>query len=389
MSSTSPCVPRAPRILIAPDSFKGSLNAIEAAACMARGVARALAGCSITQLPMADGGEGSAEVVASALAGEGASLEVTDANGEPRVVSYAICRNSAIGRFAILDAAAVVGLPQARVAPPLRTTRGIGEAIRQLYEGGERTIVLGLGGTSTMEAGSGLLAEVALDFHDAQGRTFAPTFASLEEIVRVERRLDSHWLQEVRLIALTDVVSPLTGAQGASFIFGAQKGFSDLQQADQRLAGFASRCQVLFGCGFNERPGAGAAGGLGYALALLGAELRPGADFIAATLSLQERMADYDWVITGEGCSDRQTLLGKGPAYIAALAREHGVPVALLSGAIKDPHALAPFFDGCFSSMPHPDSLDFAMAHAASLLEEASAQLATLYAAVRRHVPTQ
>lgn len=373
------------RILIAPDSFKGSLDAIEAAACMARGVARALPGCSITQLPIADGGEGSAEVVSSALAGEWASLEVTDANGEPKLIAYAICRNSVIGRFAVFDAAAIVGLPQARLAPQLRTTRGIGEALRQLYQRGERTIVLGLGGTSTLEGGSGLLAEVALNFQDAQGRTLAPTFASLGEIVRVERRRDSQWLDDVRLIALTDVASPLTGSNGASLVFGAQKGFADLPQADRQLARFAEQCESLYGRGFSAQAGAGAAGGLGFALALLGAELQPGADFIAATLALQDSLVDYDWVITGEGCSDRQTLLGKGPAHIAALAREHGVPVSLLSGAIKDSHELAPFFDGCFSILPHPAPLEFAIEHAGDLLEEASTHLATFYSAVRRH----
>lgn len=373
------------RILVAPDSFKGSLDAIEAAACMARGIARMLPGCSITQLPIADGGEGSAEVVSSALDGQWASLEVTDGNGEPRVVAYASCRDSSIGAFAILDVASIVGLPHARIAPQLRTTRGIGEALRLLHERGERTIVLGLGGTATMEAGSGLLSEVALYFYDAQGRSFHPTFDTLDQITRVDRRTDHHWLSELRLIALTDVESPLTGPKGASMVFGAQKGFTNLSSADRCLGRFAERCEAFWGAGYSAAAGAGAAGGLGFALALLGAELQPGATFISDCLALAKRMADFDWVITGEGCSDRQTLLGKGPAHIAALAQTQGVPVSLLSGAIQDPQDLEGLFDGCFSIVPHPSPLAFAIANAAELLEQASAHLASFYGAVHRH----
>jgi glycerate kinase len=371
-------------MLVAPDSFKGSLSAIEAAQCMARGIARALPDCLITQLPMADGGEGSAEVVASALAGEWRVLDATDANGDRCQVPYALCRDSSIGRFVIFDAAAIVGLPQARLAAELRTTRGLGEALRELYERGERTLVVGLGGTSTMDGGAGLLAELALDFRDAQGVSMAPTFANLAEISRLERRSDSHWLEELRLIALTDVDSPLCGPLGSSLVFGEQKGFTDLQQADQVLARFAEQCEAAMGNSFSTRSGAGAAGGLGFALGLIGAELQSGAAFIAATLALDSSLGDYDWVITGEGRSDRQTLLGKGPAHIAALAREQGVPVSLLSGAIEDGAELAPHFDGCFSIMPRPDTLEYALEHASALLEDASAQLAGFYSATCR-----
>lgn len=376
--------PRRPHVLVAPDSFKGSLSAIEAAQCMARGVTRALPGCVITQIPMADGGEGSTEVVASALAGEWASLDAIDANGDCCRVPYALCRDSSIGRFVILDAAAIVGLPQARLAPELRTTRGLGEALRELYERGERTLVIGLGGTSTMDGGAGLLAELAMVFRDAQGTSIAPTFANLAQIAGLERRSDSDWLKGLRLIALTDVDSPLCGPLGSSFVFGEQKGFTDLQQADQALARFAGQCEAVMGNSFSARPGAGAAGGLGFALGLIGAELQSGAAFIAATLALESSLGDYDWVITGEGRSDRQTLLGKGPGHIAALAREQGVPVSLLSGAIENSTELAQSFNGCFSIMHRPDSLVYAIEHAGSLLEEASAQLAGLFAAIHR-----
>lgn len=297
---------------------------------------------------------------------------------------YASCGRNGAESFVAFDAASIVGLPDAKELPQLRTTRGIGEALRQLFERGERIIVLGLGGTSTMDGGAGLLAEVALNFYDKGGQLLRPTFDSLDDIARIERRADSQWLDKLRLVALTDVTNPLNGPNGASLIFGAQKGFTDLSQADHRLANFAERCESLFGLGYSKNAGAGAAGGLGFAMSLLGAELLPGAEFIASMLNLHERMANFDWVITGEGCSDHQTLMGKGPSHIAALAHSSGVPVSLLSGAIKEPQSLSPFFDGCFSILSHPASLEFSIEHASELLEIASFNLASFYEAVRR-----
>lgn len=371
-------------ILIAPDSFKGSMEAAEVARHLSAGVRRALPLACIHTLPIADGGEGTAGVIATALRGVWDQYTVTDGNGAPRAVSVAVCESSAMGRFAVFDVAQIVGLPDAVVAPEQRITRGIGELIRQLHAQGLSTIVIGLGGSSTMDAGAGLLAELAYDFVDGIGKTIHPTFDNLQDVTSIKRRSDANWLASMRLIGLTDVTSPLAGPNGASMIFGRQKGFQNLVGADSKLACFAAGFHHTFSDlspDIASMPGTGAAGGIGFGLAILGAQLHAGAAFICATTGLSTQITQYDWVITGEGRSDRQTLMGKGPATIAALARAHAVPVSLVSGGIEVCDELDEAFDGCFSIVSGPQSLEFSMANTAILLEQAGFRVAKLFAA--------
>ncbi len=166
-------------------------------------------------------------------------------------------------------------------------------------------------------------------------------------------------------------------------MFGGQKGHTDLDRADAVLGAAAALCEAAFGRRTQDRPGAGAAGGLGFALGLLGAELVSGADFLGRVAELDRRLQDCDWVLTGEGRSDAQTLMGKGPGYIAGRARAHGVPVTLLSGAVQGGEALDALFDGCFSIADGPLSLAQAIDRAGPLLEQASHRLARLYAGLR------
>ncbi|MCY0855548.1 glycerate kinase [Cupriavidus sp. D39] len=321
------------RVLLAPDSFKGSLDAPAAARHMAEGIRNALPDARVTQVPIADGGEGTAAVVAAACGGCWHAVDVTDANGQLVRMPFAACESAALGAFAIFDVAAVAGLPDAMAAPGARTTRGVGQAIRGIAAQGFATIVVGLGGSSTNDAGAGLLAELALDFLDAAGGRIDPVLDNLASIRSLRPRADAGRWQAPRLVALTDVTSPLCGRLGASMIFGAQKGVTDLAQADEVLGEFAARCELALGRHAAQAQGAGAAGGLGFALRLLGAQLLPGGSFILDAAGLAT-VAGYDWILTGEGRSDRQTLLGKGPALIAALGRRHGVPVTLLSGRL-------------------------------------------------------
>jgi glycerate kinase len=368
------------KILVAPDSFKGSLQACEVAAHIAAGLRLALPGSDITEAPIADGGEGTADTVALALGGAWHAATVVDANGEAIDARYAVCDSPELGTFAILDVAEIVGLPAAVVPAAARSTRGIGQAIRAIAQAGYKTIVLGLGGSSTNDAGAGLLSELAFHFRDAAGTALDPVFGNLADIKSIERRQDSEWLRGIRLIGLTDVDSPLAGPNGASMIFGGQKGFEDLPAADVVLSNFGKQCEAFLDSSFAETEGAGAAGGLGFALCALGGKLLPGASFILEALRLKQELAHFDWIITGEGRSDRQTLLGKGPALVARLARDAGVPVTLLSGAIEHGPDLEAGFDGCFSVQSAPVTLDYAMRNAGMLLEAASRQLATLFA---------
>lgn len=367
-------------ILVAPDSFKGSLTADVAAGHIARGIVRALPRSRVTQMPIADGGEGSAQAIAAALGGGWSEVSVTDANGKAVQMPYAQCEGPQIGTFAVFDVAAVVGLPDAVLPPQERTTRGVGQAIRALHGRGYRTIVVGLGGSSTMDAGAGMLSEVALSLSTGDERPLFPTYRSLPEIAHVSRREDSAWLDEIRLIALSDVSSPLTGPAGASHVFGRQKGFLKLDEADRVVSAFAALCEASLSQHAAHLPGAGAAGGLGFGLMLMGAQVVPGAQFILEAAGLSRSIDVYDWVIAGEGKSDGQTVLGKGPALLAKLARGNGVPVSLLSGAVETTEELDEAFDGCFSIMSGPESLQYAMENAGPLLENAGFRLARLFA---------
>lgn len=369
------------RVLVAPDSFKGSLGAAAVAASIAAGVKAAIPGCVVVEAPIADGGEGSAAAIAQGLQGSWDEAEVVDANGVRIRIPFAACHSPVLGAFAVFDVAEIVGLPAAVAAPGARTTRGVGQAIRAIHARGFTTIALGLGGSSTNDAGAGLLAELAFTCRDAAGREIDPVFDNLLQVASVERRPDSAWLRELTLIGLSDVTSPLTGADGASWVFGQQKGFTDLAAADAVLAHFAG----LLDKDTSALAGSGAAGGLGFALALLGASLRPGAQFVLEAHRLTEGRFDYDWVITGEGRSDKQTLLGKGPAEVARLARAQGVPVTLLSGAVDlDPALEAAFDGGCFSIQPGPVTLEYAIANAGELLERAGRQAGALFIRARR-----
>lgn len=366
------------RILIAPDTFKGSLAADQVAHHIAAGLLRAWPDSVITALPIADGGEGTAQTVAARRGATWHTAPVTDANGDPLDLPFAICNGRGDAAFAIFDVAEIVGLPAAIVPVERRSTRGIGQAIRAIAAQGCTTIVLGLGGSSTNDAGAGLLAELAFDFN---GGAIDPVLGNLHAIGTITRRSDAGWLDAITLIGLTDVTSPLTGALGASVVFGPQKGVADGAGADALLGSFGEKIVAAIGGGKHaEAAGAGAAGGIGFAVRALGGTLQPGAAFILDTLQLSDAAFPFDWVITGEGRSDAQTLLGKGPAIVAALARRHGVPVTLLSGAVDNNADLFRAFDGCFSVQSAPVSLQYAMAHAGALLEAAAYNLARLKA---------
>ncbi len=367
------------RVLVAPDSFKGSLGAVEVAARIAAGVRSAVPDSIVIEAPMADGGEGTALAVATALDGVWDTVAAIDANGVLIDVPFAVCTSAHLGAFAIFDVAEIVGLHAATNPPGLRSTRGVGQAIRAIRSLGHKRIVLGLGGSSTNDGGAGMLAELLFNFVDTAGARVVPVFNNLARIDAVEFRDDRHWLSELELMGLTDVGSPLTGPCGASMVFGAQKGFADLEQADRLLQGLAQRCDALVATPYADVEGAGAAGGLGYGICLLGGKLSSGARFVLDALHLTDGNVNYDWIITGEGRSDRQTLLGKAPALVAQLARSAKIPVTLLSGAVDYDAALEDAFDGCFSVQSGPVTLEYAMNHAAPLLEAASRQLSTLF----------
>lgn len=371
------------RVLVAPDSFKGSLEASAVAERIRAGILRAIPEADVVLAPIADGGEGTAEILAATLPGRWDEVCVVDANGIEKSARYFRGRSGEFGEIAILEVAEIVGLPHAVVEPAKRTTRGLGQAIRAIASLGVDAIAIGLGGSSTNEAGAGMLSEVGFSFVDANGVSLSPILENLEAVheIRFERY---ETISGVRLIGLSDVSSPLCGPHGATYVFGPQKGVKAIAAVDATLGRFAQRCTVAMNADFTNEEGSGAAGGIGYALRLMGAEMVSGATFVLRAAGLYTGLGAFDWVITGEGRSDVQTMMGKGPAAVAGLARQASVPVSLVSGAVESSTGLTEAFDGCISIQQGPVTLDFAIANTGELLEEASLQLARLFMSARR-----
>lgn len=369
-------------VVLAPDSFKGSLSAPEVAEALARGLRRVWPGVQVRSRPMADGGEGTLEAVLAAAGGERRSCQVSDAAGRPLEAAWGLLHQPD-GPAAVLEAAQVVGLTLAQAAPVAeRSTRGLGEQVRHCLDQGIRRFLIGLGGSASNDGGSGVLAALGVRLTDADGRELTATPAGLAELAQVDFTGLDPRLAEARITLLADVRNPLCGASGATAVFGPQKGVmpDQVTEFDARLRRLADLCDAWRGEPVSQRPGAGAAGGLGYAFQLLGAESRAGAEVVAELAGLDDALHGADWVITGEGRSDGQTPFGKVPGMVARHARRAGVPVTLLSGAVAeaDLAALEGEFDGCFAIAPGPLDAAECIARAAPLLADRMAQLARL-----------
>jgi glycerate kinase len=266
-----------------------------------------------------------------------------------------------------------------------RSTRGVGELVGALLDDGVRRFLIGLGGSSTNDGGAGMLAALGLRFLDARGSDIAPTPSGLAALARVDAAGLLPALDDAQITIMSDVDNPLCGAQGATAVFGPQKGVAAdaLASLDATLASYATKVERALDREAATRPGAGAAGGLGFALQLLGGVPRSGAEVIADVVGLDRALVGADWAITGEGRTDAQTLLRKAPFVVAERARAAMVPVTLLSGAI-DGAALAEVgrhFAGCFALTAGPATLGDAMQHAPALLADRAEAIARLWQA--------
>lgn len=373
-------------ILIAPDSFKGSLSAREAGEAIARGVKRAAPDAVCRVLPLADGGEGTAEALCAALGGVWHEATVHDPLFRPVSARFALLPDGT----AVLETAEASGL--ARLATderdPARTsTFGTGELIAAALDAGAKRIVLGLGGSATNDGSAGLLSALGARLTDAAGRDLPAGGLALAQLNMIDLAgLDAR-LRDVPIRALCDVTNPLCGARGASFTYGPQKGADAAlcSQLDAALAVFGAKLSVACGRDVAAVPGAGAAGGLGAGLlALPRAELVPGFDEIARILALDDALHWADLVLTGEGRIDRTSAMGKVLSGLGARAMAAGRPVAALAGSLgPGADALSGHGIGAVMSIADgPMTLERAIADAAPLLENASARLlrtATLF----------
>lgn len=376
---------RQPVVVLAPNSFKGSLSAMDAAAAMAAGIRRVWPQAEVRLRPIADGGDGTLETVLS-VGGERRTARVAGATGEPAEAAYGLIGSDT----AIIESAQIVGLTDARAtAQPVerRHTRGVGELVSLLLDTGVRRLLIGLGGSSTNDGGAGLLSALGVELLDSAGGPIEPTPAGLASLASVDAHSLDPRVSHARFTVLSDVDNPLCGERGATAIFGPQKGVGAEAVAgiDSNLARFATLAEAALGRTAVDRPGAGAAGGLGFALMLIGAEIRSGAEVVADLLGLDAALAGADWLITGEGRSDRQTLLGKAPLVAAQRAQAQGVPATLLSGEIErgDLRELSRVFAGCETIVFGPATIEACVAEAAALIADRAEQLARLFAAAR------
>jgi len=325
------------KFVLAPDSFKESMTAAEAARAMAAGIARVSPDAECDLVPMADGGEGLVSALVDALGGTLVDVPVHGPLGEARAASY----GRAPG-VAIIEVAAASGLglvPASRRDPGRATTAGFGEQIRDALGAGARRFVLGLGGSATNDAGTGALAALGVRFLDASGAPLPPGGAALRDLAAVDASGLDRRLAECRIEVACDVDAPLCGPSGASHVFGPQKGASPnlVAALDAGLARWADVVETLVGRAVRDVPGAGAAGGLGAGLLafLPQARLRPGVEIVAEAVGLPARLRGADWVFTGEGRIDAQTLHGKAPMGVLTLARQAGVPVIMFGGSVE------------------------------------------------------
>lgn len=333
-----------PLIAIAPDSFKGALSAAEAAEAMADGFRRGWPGVRCRLIPMADGGEGTVEVMAAATGARLITARVRDPLGRPVDATYA--RDDQSG-LAVIEMAAASGLPllhRSERNPLTTSTHGTGDLIRHALDGGARTLLLGIGGSATNDGGTGMAAALGARFLDRQGEPLAPGGGALRQLHRVDLAGLDPRLGSVRIQVACDVTNPLCGPTGASAIYGPQKGATP-EQVGELDAGLAQLARVMAAqypetAGLEQQAGAGAAGGLGFGLmAFCGAGLRRGVELVAEAVHLEERLRGCMLVITGEGRLDAQTVNGKTPVGVAAVAQRLGIPTIAICGCLGEGYA--------------------------------------------------
>ena len=372
------------RLLIAPDKFKGSLSALVAAQAIERGFRSVFPSVSVDVAPIADGGEGFAEALLAGLQGEWITIPSEDAIGRPIQARYAWIEAEKLAIIEMSEASGLWRLKPEECSPMRANTYGTGLLIRDAISRGARKILVGLGGSATTDGGTGVARALGYKFLNNAGVEYGLLPGTIDLLKNVAAPKD---LVIPRIVAACDVQNPLIGERGTARVYAAQKGadadeIEILEAAMQRLADV---CAINLRRDHRKIPGAGAAGGLGYGLlTFCDAEIQPGFDIVSQTMRLDQRIAEADLVITGEGRLDDQTLDGKGPVGVASAARRAGKRVIAFAGAASDAADRAGVFDAIVPIVDRPISLESAMAEAASLLERAAARTARLLDFSRR-----
>jgi glycerate kinase len=374
------------KILIAPDKFKGALSAREVADNIAAGLREALPDAKIEIVPMADGGEGTAEVVSQALGASWLNCKAHDPVGRQIEARYAWVDNHPPSptlrrdwrKLAVMEMSEAAGMRRLQPSErnvDLASTFGVGEIISDAARRSAQQIIIGLGGSATNDGGFGMARALGFRFF-AHEEELSGLTTELVKLTRIELPLQQSLPQ---IVAAADVRNPLLGKNGATRVFGPQKGVMPDQtdKFERALTKLADVVAEQFGFEYRNEPGAGAAGGLGFGLmSFCGATIRPGFDVVAESIGLEAKMKDVDLVITGEGSLDRQTLEGKTPAGVARLARKLGKRVFAMVGRATDDAEVRRLFDGVYQNARSGMSQEENMKKAAELLRENAHMLA-------------
>ncbi|POG10672.1 glycerate kinase [Pseudomonas putida] len=372
------------KIVIAPDSFKDSLDAAGVARAIALGLGEALPAAELVECPMADGGEGTMEAIVAASHGELRRLTVRGPLGERVEAGWGWLAESRTAVIEMAQASGIQLVPSGQRDACRSSTWGTGELIAAALAAGAQRIVLAIGGSATNDGGSGMLRALGLRLLDAGGQALEEGGLALARLAHIDASDLDPRLAEVQVDVAADVDNPLCGANGASAIFGPQKGANpeQVQALDQALGHFADHCAQLLGKDVRDFPGCGAAGGMGFAAkAFMGARFRPGVEVVAEMAGLDALVQGADLVITGEGRFDAQTLRGKTPMGVARVAKRHGVPVVVLAGTLGEGYQqlYAHGIDAAFALANGPMTLEQACANAAQLLQDRAGDIARVW----------
>ncbi len=371
------------RIVVAPDSFKGSVSALGVAEAMERGIHAVFPDAGVLKVPIADGGEGTVEALVAATGGRLMHTDVRGPLGDPVRAHLGISCDSATAFIEMASASGLPLVPKERRDPRRTSTFGTGELMKAALDTGLRKLVIGIGGSATNDGGTGMARALGVRFLDAEGRDLPEGGAALARLARVDHSGLDPRLAESALLVACDVDNPLCGPRGASAVYGPQKGATPemVAELDAALGVFAKVAAQATGRDMALSPGAGAAGGLGAGLLFFTpASLRPGVAIVLETTGFDALVQGADLVITGEGRTDFQTAMGKAPVGVAEVAKRHGVPVICLSGGLGDgaEKVLAHGIDALASTVPQPMALEACMGQGAALVEAATARVCRL-----------
>ena len=374
------------KIVIAPDSFKGSLTALQVAEAMEVGLRRVFPDATIEKVPMADGGEGTVQSLVDATGGEILTAQVMDPLGNTIDAQYGVLGDGVTAVIEMAEASGLTLVPLDKRDPRVTTTYGTGELIRSALTHGCRKLIIGIGGSATNDGGAGMAQALGAKLLTASGEQIKPGGDHLATLHSIDLSELDPRITETETVVACDVNNPLTGEQGASCVYGPQKGATPemIEILDANLAHFDKILQRDLSKSVGNVPGAGAAGGLGAGLmAFVDASLKSGIEIVTEAAQLSKRLADADLVITGEGQINFQTVFGKTPVGVARVAKTHNIPVIAIAGSIADDSdgVYDAGIDAMIDIVPEPMPLETAIENATALTEIAAERAGRMVAA--------